>query len=205
MSTCKVLHLAPPPSRAYDRCVMKAGVLISTLLFAAMPAHLVVANEAAPMFALTSSAFTSGAKIPKKYTCEGDDASPAIAWSGAPASAKSFALIVDDPDAPDPSAPKMTWVHWVVYNIPAAVAALAENASSAALPSGAVEGRNDFKRSRYGGPCPPIGRHRYYFKLYALDIVIAANAASDKASLEKAMQGHIVAHAELMGTYQKGD
>ena len=157
------------------------------------------------MFALNSPVFAAGSKIPKKYTCEGDDRSPPLAWSGAPAGTKSFALIVDDPDAPDPAAPKMTWVHWVLYNVPAGTASLAEGASSGALPAGAIEGHNDFGRVRYGGPCPPVGRHRYFFKLHALDVVVPPSKALDKPALEAAMRGHVLAKAELMGTYQKGD
>jgi Raf kinase inhibitor-like YbhB/YbcL family protein len=163
------------------------------------------AQEAAAMFTLTSPMFTTGQSINKKYTCEGSDTSPPLTWSGAPAGAKSLALIVDDPDAPDPKAPRMTWVHWVLYNIPAATKSLAEGASSAALPQGAIEGPNDFKRVRYGGPCPPIGRHRYFHKLYALDTVLPADKPLTKPALEAAMKGHILAQAELMGTYQKGD
>jgi hypothetical protein len=156
------------------------------------------------MLSLHSPAFGAGQSIPRQYTCEGEDRSPPLAWSGVPSGTKSLALIVDDPDAPDPAAPRMTWVHWVVYNIPPETNALVEGASSAALPAGALEARNDFGRRRYGGPCPPIGRHRYFHKLYALDMVIAASVA-DKAELEAAMRGHVLAQAELIGTYQKGD
>jgi Raf kinase inhibitor-like YbhB/YbcL family protein len=163
----------------------------------------VAAQEEPSMLQLTSTAFAAGQAIPKKYTCEGDDRSPPLAWSGAPAGAKSFALIVDDPDAPDPAAPRMTWVHWVLYNVPAGTTQLAEGASSGSLPAGALEGRNDFGRTRFGGPCPPIGRHRYFHKLYALDVVLAADKPMDKPALEAAMKGHVLAHAELMGTYQK--
>ena len=118
---------------------------------------------------LTSSAFTDGGAIPKRYTCEGQDAAPPLTWAGAPAGTKSFALIVDDPDAPDPKAPKRTWVHWVLYDIPPGTTALPEGG---ALPAGTREGRNDWGRTGYGGPCPPIGRHRYFHKLYALDAVL---------------------------------
>src|SRR5215470_7355 len=115
---------------------------------------------------VTSPAFAANAEIPIDYTCEGADAAPPLAWSGAPAATKSFALIVDDPDAPDPAAPKRTWVHWVLYDLAPTVLALSEGA---AAPAGAREGRNDWQRTGYGGPCPPVGRHRYFFKLYALD------------------------------------
>jgi Raf kinase inhibitor-like YbhB/YbcL family protein len=183
--------------------VMRAivSMLLSMLAFAA-PAALAAGET--NMLSITSSAFAAGQAIPKKYTCEGGDRSPPLAWSGAPSGTKTFALIVDDPDAPDPAAPKMTYVHWVLYNVPAATVQLAEGASGTALPAGAGEGRNDFGRTNYGGPCPPIGRHRYFFKLYALDIELPAGKANDKPALEAAMKGHVLAHAELMGTYQKG-
>ena len=151
---------------------------------------------------LTSSSFAAQGDMPVRLTCQGGDTSPALAWSGAPAGTKSFALIVDDPDAPDPAAPKRTWVHWVAYNIPADVASLAEGASQS-MPAGSVDGHNDWGRTGYGGPCPPIGRHRYFHKLHALDTVLPAGAMLDKAALERAMEGHVLARAELVGTYQK--
>ncbi len=149
---------------------------------------------------LSSPAFAPGAEIPAAHTCEGADRPPALAWSGAPAGTKSFALIVDDPDAPDPKAPRTIWVHWVVYNLPAAASGLPEGGP---LPSGALEGVNDFKRPTWGGPCPPVGRHRYFFKLYALDTVLPDLKHPTKAALEKAMHGHELARAELVGTYEK--
>ena len=155
------------------------------------------------MLALKSSAFTHQGKIPTQYTCEGPDLSPPLAWSDPPPGTKSFALIVDDPDAPDPKAPKMTWVHWVLYNLPAASTKLAESAAIGGLPAGTLEGTNDFKRTGYGGPCPPIGEHRYYHKLYALDTMLPDLGHPTKGALETAMQGHILASAELMGVYQK--
>src|SRR3990167_11476095 len=114
---------------------------------------------------LSSSDFAPAAPIPRRHTCEGEDLSPQLAWSGAPQGTKSLALIVDDPDAPDPAAPKMIWVHWVLYNLPPTVNGLPEGAS--ALPSGTLQGLNDWRRTGYGGPCQPIGRHRYFHKLYA--------------------------------------
>ncbi|HUU66052.1 MAG TPA: YbhB/YbcL family Raf kinase inhibitor-like protein [Methyloceanibacter sp.] len=153
---------------------------------------------------LTSPVFESGGKISSKYTCEGDDVSPPLAISGVPDGSKSLALIVDDPDAPDPKAPKRVWVHWVVHNLPPDTDALPENASSQGLPAGATDGINDWKQTGYRGPCPPIGRHRYFHKLYALDTVLLA-AAMTKAELESAMDGHILARAEHIGTYEKGD
>lgn len=156
------------------------------------------------MLTLTSSAFADQHAIPKKYTCEGADTSPPLAWSGVPAGTKSFALIVDDPDAPDPAAPQRVFVHWVLYNVPADVLMLAEAASSAALPKAAIEGRNDFGQRKFGGPCPPIGRHRYFFKLHALDVTFERGEPLDRKGLEAAMQGHVLGKAELVGTYQKG-
>ena len=154
-------------------------------------------------FSLRSPSFEPQGPIPAKHTCQGEDDSPALAWSDAPAGTKSFALIVDDPDAPDPAAPKTIWVHWVVYNIPAATTALTPGASPANIPVGGAEGINDFKRAGYNGPCPPIGRHRYFHKLYALDVVLADLHEPTKAQLEKAMAGHVLGEAQLVGTYQK--
>ena len=152
---------------------------------------------------IKSTAFAPDGAIPIKYTCEDADVSPALEWSGVPAHAKSLALIVDDPDAPDPHAPKMVYVHWVLYDIPTSATGLAEGMTSARLPKGAREGKNDWGRAGYGGPCPPIGRHRYFFKLYALDTTLGdLGANAKKPDVEKAMKGHILAHAEVVGTYQ---
>lgn len=150
---------------------------------------------------LSSTAFDQHGTIAKKYTCEGEDISPPLAWSDIPAGAKSLVLIEDDPDAPDPAAPKMTWVHWLLYNLPTNTGGLPE--AVAALPAGTLEGVNDWKRTGYGGPCPPIGRHRYFHKLYALDVVLPDLKKPTKKVLEQAMAGHILASAELMGTYQR--
>jgi hypothetical protein len=152
---------------------------------------------------ITSNSFAPDGAIPSLYTCEGKDISPPLAWSGAPAATKSFALIVDDPDAPDPAAPKTTWVHWVLYDIPPAASGLPEAVQASALPPGTREGVNDWGRTGYGGPCPPVGRHRYFHKLYALDTVLPDLKRPNKTALEKAMQGHILAQAVLIGTYQK--
>ena len=153
---------------------------------------------------LVSPAFAANAAIPAQYTCEGDDVSPALAWSGAPEGTRSLVLIVDDPDAPDPAAPQRTWVHWVLYNLPATSTGLPQDVKAAQLPAGAREGQNDWKRTGYGGPCPPKGRHRYFRKLYALDVELPDLQQPDKARLLKAMEGHVLAEAELVGTYQKG-
>jgi hypothetical protein len=153
--------------------------------------------------ALTSTAFGHNGAIPARHSCDGEDRSPPLAWSGVPANARSLVLIVDDPDAPDPKAPRMTWVHWLLYNLPPGTTSLAEGVSARELPKGTLQGVNDWKRTGYGGPCPPVGRHRYFHKLYALDTVLPDLGAPTRARLEKAMAGHILAQAELIGTYQR--
>ena len=153
---------------------------------------------------LNSSAFTQFADIPSQHTCDGGDQSPPLAWSGVPADAKSLVLIVDDPDAPDPAAPKMTWAHWVLYNIaPRSNGLGAGRSGIPELPAGTLEGLNDWKQTGYRGPCPPIGRHRYFHKLYALDVVLPVLHPATKATVERAMQGHIMAQCELVGHYQR--
>jgi len=151
---------------------------------------------------ISSPAFEHGGQIDSEYTCEGKDASPELRWSGAPRGTKSFALIVDDPDAPDPKAPKMTYVHWVLYDIPADSDGIQKAGEG---PGGTRDGKNDWKRVGYGGPCPPIGRHRYFFKLYALDTLLGDLKHPTKSQLLEKMKGHILEQAELVGTYQKGD
>jgi Raf kinase inhibitor-like YbhB/YbcL family protein len=187
------------------RAATRSGAALAAgavaLLFAV--ASIATAEEKSMSLTITSSAFAPNAAIPSLYTCQGKDISPPLAWSGVPAGARSLALIVDDPDAPDPAAPKMTWVHWVLYDIASAAGGLPEAVKSTALPAGTREGVNDWGRTGYGGPCPPIGRHRYFHKLYALDTVLPDLKRPDKAALEKAMQGHILAQAALIGTYQK--
>jgi len=160
-------------------------------------------QEVSMSLVLTSPAFSAGGEIPALFTCEGRDISPALAWTGVPEAAKSLVLIVDDPDAPDPKAPKLTWVHWVLYNLPPTARGLAEAVAAADLPPGTRQGTNDWKRTGYGGPCPPIGRHRYFHKLYALDTLLPDLGTATKAQVETAMKGHVLAQAELMGTYQK--
>jgi len=192
------------------------GILLSCPLMAVTLLHLTA--HASPPGALTlelkkggstmsmeinSTAFSQDGDIPSQYTCDGKDISPPLTWSGLPDGTKSLALIVDDPDAPDPSAPKMTWVHWVLYNIPADTSGLGEAVAPSDLPTGTLEGINDWKRTGYGGPCPPIGRHRYFHKLYALDTVLPDLGKPTKAALEKAMEGHVLSTAELIGTYQR--
>src|SRR5947208_6638956 len=141
---------------------------------------------------ISSTAFSAGGAIPDTYTCDGHDLSPPLAWDGVPDGTRSLALIVDDPDAPDPKAPKRVYVHWVLYAIPPAVTGLPEAVSAKQLPAGTREGSNDWKRTGYGGPCPPIGRHRYFFKLYALDVQLPDRGAATKADLEAAMRGHVL-------------
>ncbi len=151
---------------------------------------------------LTSPAFTHNGHIPTRYTCDGGDVSPPLAWSGVPTDAMTLVLIMDDPDAPDPAAPQMTWVHWVLYNIPHDTPGLAEGAAAGGLPHDTLEGENDWKRPGYGGPCPPVGRHRYFLKLYALDTKLPDLHRPSKKQLQQAMHGHILARTELIGTYQ---
>jgi Raf kinase inhibitor-like YbhB/YbcL family protein len=176
--------------------LLKAVVMISLFVVGRT-------GSAAMPLSLTSSAFADDGEMPKRYTCEGSDVSPPLAWSGVPEGTKSLVLVVDDPDAPDPKAPRMTWVHWVLYNLPPTASALPEGVAAEALPPGAQQGLNDWKRPGYGGPCPPIGRHRYFHKLYALDTVLAGLGSPTKGKLLKAMEGHVLAHAELVGTYEK--
>lgn len=147
-------------------------------------------------FDLTSSAFAQGERIPTKYTCDGEDISPPLQWRNPPQGTQSFALIMDDPDAP-----VGTWVHWVLFNLPADTQELPEQTT---LPAGAQDGKNSWGRTGYGGPCPPSGTHRYFFKLYALDTTVNLTASTDKAQLLRAMEGHILAQAEVMGTYSRG-
>jgi len=190
--------MSSPPFGHRQR--LAAGTALTLLTWAALAG----AQGGPPMsFALRSTSFAPNGSIPTQYTCEGDDRSPPLAWSDAPAGTKSFVLIVDDPDAPDPRAPKRTWVHWVLYDLPASASALPEGVTATALPPGTRQGSNDWGRTGYGGPCPPIGRHRYFHKLYALDVVLPDLGAASKAQVEQAMQGHVLATAELIGTYQK--
>ena len=161
------------------------------------------AASAASPFTLGSPAFGPSAEIPRRYTCEGEDLAPPLAWSGAPGGTRSFALVVDDPDAPDPAAPRTVWVHWVLYDLPPATTALPAGATAATLPGGSHEGVNDWKQRGYRGPCPPVGRHRYVHTLYALDVWLPELGEPTKAALLRAMDGHVLAQATLVGTYQK--
>jgi len=178
---------------------MAAGAVAAALL------ALAARGEEAPAMTmtLTSSAFVDQGSIPAKYSCDGANVSPPLAWSGFPEGTKSLALIVADPDAPDPKAPKMTWVHWVLYDIPPATKGLREAIPSKGLPAGTLEGANDWGKIGYGGPCPPIGRHRYIHTLYVLDTVLPNLGRPTRAQLLAAMEGHVLATAEIVGTYQR--
>ncbi len=152
---------------------------------------------------IESPAFEHNGEIPAVYTCDGRDISPELRWSGVPEDAKSLVLIVDDPDAPDPDAPKMTWVHWVLYDIPADVTGLQEDVAPDDLPDGTRHGTNNWERTGYGGPCPPIGRHRYFFKLYALDKELGNLGGPTSDEITEAMEDHVLAQAQLIGTYSR--
>jgi Raf kinase inhibitor-like YbhB/YbcL family protein len=151
-------------------------------------------------FKLSSSAFQPGGDIPSKYTCSGADVSPTLDWTDPPPGTQTFALIVDDPDAP-----VGTWVHWVAYDLPASARQLPEGVPKTdAIPGGGTQGQNDFRKTGYGGPCPPPGKpHRYYFKLYALDSKLSLKPGATKKAVEQAMAGHILAQTEVMGRFQR--
>lgn len=156
------------------------------------------------MLSIQSTAFKNGETIPPQYTCDGENISPPLNWSGVPAEAQSLVLIIDDPDAPDPKAPRMVWSHWVVYNIPADTQELPAAVKASQLPAGTKQGLNDWNQTGYGGPCPPIGQHRYFHKLYALDTELTLTGNVTKNKIEQAIKGHVIASAELVGIYEKG-
>lgn len=189
-------------SRAFHLAVLRS---IIPLVVTAVAWRALVAQDAtSPVgISISSPAFGNDGAIPDEHTCAGRNISPPLNWSDLPAGTKSLALIVDDPDAPDPAAPKMTWVHWVLYNIPPSATGLPAGVSGPDLPVGTGQGLNDWKRTGYGGPCPPTGRHRYFHKLYALDTVFTDLGNPTKAILEKRMQGHVLGSAQLVGTYQR--
>ncbi len=179
-------------------------VLLLTIYFSIYNVLVQSAEGGADMtLTLNSPSFAHQQDMPRRFSCDGEDVSPALSWSDIPSGTQSLVLIVDDPDAPDPAAPKMTWVHWLLYNLPPSVTALSENIRADELPGGTLQGKNDWGRTGYGGPCPPIGRHRYFHKLYALDIILPDLNHPDKAGLERAMHGHVIEQAELIGTYQR--
>lgn len=152
---------------------------------------------------LTSPSFEHGAEMPRRHSCEGAELSPPLAWSNLPRDTRSLVLIVDDPDAPDPARPQRTWVHWIVYNLPPEAGGLPEGVNGDTLPQGARQGKNDWSRADYGGPCPPVGRHRYMHKLYALDTVLPDLGVATKPEVQRAMHGHVLAQATLIGTYAR--
>ena len=154
-------------------------------------------------FSITSTAFDADQEIPKRYTCDNKDISPPLEWTGVPEGTQSLVLIVDDPDAPDPKAPKMTWVHWVLYNLPSDSSEFSEAVQDKELLSGTLQGINSWNRTGYGGPCPPIGRHRYFFKLYALDNTLPDLDSPNKDKLLESIQGRVLAETVLMGTFQR--
>jgi len=156
-------------------------------------------------FKLTSTAFEDGGEIPSRFTCEGEDQSPDLSWSGLPEGTRSLVLIVDDPDAPDPAAPRMVWDHWLLYDLPPESGGLPAAVAPEELPVGTLEGINSWGRTGYGGPCPPIGRHRYFHILYALDTRLPELRQPTKNLLLEAMEGYILEHTELVGTYEKKD
>lgn len=177
---------------------MRIPIVAAALL---LPVAALAGNVEDNAMQVTSRAFDANGSIPRKYTCQGGDISPPLAWAGVPEGTRTLALIMDDPDAPDPAHPTMTWVHWVVFNLPPHAGGLREDASGS-LPDPAMEGVNSWKRTDYGGPCPPTGRHRYFHKLYALDTSLDLKDP-DKDALLKAMEGHVLGKAELIGTYEK--
>ncbi len=183
--------------------ILRLFVYAFLLVYVSCRTNIAVAEEETMTLSITSTAFEEGSAMPTVYTCDGDDISPPLSFFGVPEAAQSLVLIVDDPDAPDPKAPRMTWVHWVLYNIPVAVSGMVEDTARHGLSPGTREGKNDWGRIGYGGPCPPIGRHRYFHKLYTLDVKLPDLQAPTKAELERAMQGHVLATASLIGTYQK--
>ena len=186
------------PTRAF-------GLVMVFICFFSVAAEtkLPLSGKEKKMVTLTSKSFLQNGEIPIRHTCDGQDISPQLSWTEVPAGTKSLVLIVDDPDAPDPAEPKMTWVHWVLYNIPLNISDLPEGVTREGLPSGTLEGINDWKRTGYGGPCPPIGTHRYFHKLYALDAVLPDLKHPTKAALEEAMKSHVIANFELIGRYRR--
>ncbi len=183
--------------------ILRFFVYACLQVYVSCTTNIAVAEEQTMTLSITSTAFEEGGSIPTVYTCEGDDISPPLSFSGVPELAQTLVLIVDDPDAPDPKAPQTTWVHWVLYNISVSESGMVEDTARHGLSTGTSEGKNDWGRTGYGGPCPPIGRHRYFHKLYALAVKLPDLQAPTKAELERAMQGQVVATASLIGTYQK--
>jgi Raf kinase inhibitor-like YbhB/YbcL family protein len=187
-----------PPGKSLQR-LLPIGLALCTITAATLVFGAKGQSEAS--LQITSSAFAQGGAIPKRYTCDGADRSPPLSWSGVPIGTKSLVLIVDDPDAPDPAAPRTTWVHWVLFNLPPESSGLEESITT--LPAGTGKGLNDWKATGYRGPCPPIGRHRYLHKLFALDTDLKLEGAPTKAEVVRAMRGHVLAEAVLVGAYRR--
>jgi Raf kinase inhibitor-like YbhB/YbcL family protein len=179
------------------------SVTLLCLQMLSRPAEAKELHGGAMQLTLTSTAFGHMEPIPAKYTCEGENISPPLSWAHLPAGTKSLVLIVDDPDAPDPAAPKMTWIHWVLYNIAPSITGLKEGDGNRPAGNNIMEGQSSWNKGGYGGPCPPIGTHRYFHKLYALNTVLPDMQIPTKAALETAMKGNILAEAVLVGTYRK--
>ena len=152
---------------------------------------------------ITSTAFQASQEIPVKHTCQGDDLSPALSWSGMPTGTRSLVLVVEDPDAPDPAKPQRVWDHWILYNLPSTSTGLPAGVSPDKLPPGTLSGVTSAGKKPYHGPCPPVGRHRYFFKLYAIDLILPDLKSPEKKKLLEATRGHALAQAELIGTYEK--
>ena len=196
MTVPVALHTTPAGTILSAEGIVSRLITIAPILLACAAGVTVAAGEESMdrVLTISSPSFTEGKPIPARFTADGSDVSPELRIDRPPNPITSFALIVDDPDAP-----VGTWVHWVVWNLPAATDTIAEGT----LPDGAVEGRNSWGRNRYNGPAPPSGTHRYFFKLYALDAILDLPKSTDKAGLERAMEGHVVAEAALMGTYRR--
>lgn len=180
-------------------------LLHASMIIALCAGSFATANSEEGKMIITSKAFADGGAIPQKYTADGKDISPPLSWEGVPEGARSLVLIVDDPDAPDPRAPRMTWVHWVLFNIPPDTTGLPEGVKEKKLPPGTGEGMNDWHRTGYGGPAPPVGRHRYIHKLYALDTTLEGLGKPSKEKVVAAMDGHIIAEARLIGIYERSE
>ena len=180
------------------------SIRLIILIFCFYAASALSIESVSPMpMTLKSSSFAHQTPIPNRFTCDGPDVSPALSWSNIPQNTKSLVLIVDDPDVPIPAIPIITWEHWLLYNIPPTISELPEKIMQNDLPTGTLQGKNDWKQTSYRGPCPPIGRHRYFFKLYALDTELPDLNLPNKTRLEKAMAGHIIDYAELIGIYKR--
>lgn len=179
-----------------------AAALLACLVVQGLGVSSPEARDAAGL-SLRTSAFAAGGPIPQRFTCDGAGVSPPLSWSGVPREARSLVLLVEDPDAPDPRAPRTIWTHWLLYDLPPAATRLPENVKPSELPAGTRQGLNGWRREGYGGPCPPIGTHRYFFRLLALDTTLAKLPRPTREAILDAVRGHVIARAELMGTYRR--